>query len=100
MIYTSYFAKYKKDKLQNGVAISRGVPRGWKGERLIELAPSWDLIKADLTQDEYIDRYCDEVLEKLDINKIVKKIKGKTLLCWEESEWFCQEFLQYLLNAA
>lgn len=93
MVYTSYFKKYRKDSLIDGIAISRGVPRWWEGERMIELAPSWELIKSDLDQDEYLNRYFHEVLNKLDFNEVIKKIEGKTLLCWESSEWFCHRHI-------
>jgi hypothetical protein len=69
------------------VAISRGVPRGWKGRRELRLAPSWEMLK--MSPQDY-DRNYDALLSRLDARKLFEEIGDKTvLLCWEKPGFRC-----------
>lgn len=84
MITTSNFAVAKNDP--RAVAICQGVPWWFKGRRMVELAPSRDLlnyVKASGDTKRFDDAMREQ-LEKLDIDKIVKELGDESiLLCWE-----------------
>ena len=78
---TSNFRKSGKDP--RAVAISRGVPSWYRGKRLIELAPSRELMK-EKDDIEYSARYQGEVLARLDALQVAQQLDPDAiLLCWE-----------------
>lgn len=77
----------------NAVAISRGVPRWYKGRTYMPLAPSWALIKVR-DEAEYTRRYKIEVLARLDPRKVADDLGADAvLLCWERPGEFCHRRL-------
>ncbi|MEJ7615831.1 MAG: hypothetical protein WKF30_02395 [Pyrinomonadaceae bacterium] len=66
--------------LANAVAISRGVPRGWKGRRYIALAPTWPMLK--MSTEDYLREY-KLILAQLDPAKVAADLDGAIMLCWE-----------------
>lgn len=97
MIQTSNFARAAK--LENAVAICRGVPKWFKGARYEALAPSWALIK-EKDERQYTRRYQAEVLDKLNPLQVRNDLEGKILLCWEPPGEFCHRRLvaEWLAN--
>lgn len=92
VMYTSYFAKRKEIKPELMVSIARSKPRWVKCEEYLDLAPPWDLVQYwKETGDEkgYCKRYYDEVLSKLDVEKVYEDLKDKYIMCWEKSGSFC-----------
>ena len=90
MIYTSYFGRTRELE-QNGIepiAISRGIPNGFRGRRIMSLAPTWDMLKMS---DEAYNRRYEEILLENDRDSIVESFEGKdvALLCWEKDENDC-----------
>jgi uncharacterized protein (DUF488 family) len=84
---TSNFARSGKDP--QAIAISRGVPRGWKGQRYMALAPPWDLVKIEDEQ-VFRERYHKEVLSKLEPRTVFNELgEDAILLCWEAAGKFC-----------
>ncbi len=80
------------------VAISRTQPRGWTGRAYEPLAPSWRLVQeaksGAIDEDEYIRRYREEVLSKLDPNTVYADLgEDAVLLCWERPGAFCHRRL-------
>ena len=73
----NFFNTKGLDKL---VAISRGTPKLYKGEREISLAPTWEMLKRNYDQDEYVKK----VLSKLNPNVIYEKYQDNIMLCWEK----------------
>jgi hypothetical protein len=88
MILTSNFKI--AGHLPQAVAISLGVPRGWRGTRCTVLAPPRPLIKI-MDPETFIPLYKAQVLDKLDPHKIIKDLGGDNsiLLCWEAPGEFC-----------
>ena len=88
MILTSNFKI--AGHLPQAVAISLGVPRGWRGARCTVLAPPRPLIKI-MDPETFIPLYKAQVLDKLDPHKIIKDLGGDNfiLLCWEAPGEFC-----------
>ena len=88
MILTSNFKI--AGHLPQAVAISLGVPRGWRGTRCIVLAPPRPLIKI-MDPKTFIPLYRAQVLDKLDPHKIIKDLGGDNfiMLCWEDPGVFC-----------
>ena len=88
MIFTSNFKI--AGHLPQAVAISLGVPRGWRGRRCNALAPPRDLIKIMDPADLY-PLYRAEVLDKLDPMKVIRDLGGDNfiMLCWEPPGEFC-----------
>ena len=62
------------------VAICRSVPKGWTGIHDLDLAPTWKMLKAEYTKDDYREL----ILARLDPQKIFSKYQNAILLCWEE----------------
>jgi hypothetical protein len=84
---TSNFARSKTDP--NAVAISRGIPRWYKGRRYMPLAPSWDLIKVE-DAELYCKLYQEQVLSKLDPHQVYADLgPDAIMLCWESPGKFC-----------
>ena len=85
MIYTSYFGNMKELLRHNiePVAISRGVPRGFTGRRILSLAPTWAMLKMS---DAMYNREYEKILSENDREQIVKYLGNKdvALLCWEK----------------
>jgi len=88
MIFTSNFKT--AGHLPQAVAISLGVPRGWRGARCTVLAPPRPLIKI-MDEATFIPLYRAQVLDKLDPHKIIRDLGGDNfiMLCWEASGEFC-----------
>ena len=88
MIFTSNFkiAGY----LPQAVAISLGVPLGWRGRRCTVLAPSRRLIKI-MDPQTFTKLYRAEVLDKLDPVKVLRDLGGDNfvMLCWEAPGEYC-----------
>lgn len=94
-IYTSYFS-YPKLSTYNfpKVAISKKLPVWFKVDQWYkELAPSYRLVAEKTEPDEYIIKYAEEVLYKLDPHKVVEELNGCVLLCWEKENKFCHRHL-------
>jgi len=85
MIFTSNFKI--AGHLPQAVAISRGLPRGWRGRAYPPLAPTWGLVKIT-DQVEFIRLYRLQVLDKLDARQVLRDLGGDdvVLLCWVRRE--------------
>ncbi|MGC9515592.1 hypothetical protein [Methanocrinis sp.] len=93
---TSNFAR--SGSHPRAVAISRTQPRGWTGRAYEPLAPTWRLVQAAksgaIDEDEYIRRYREGVLSKLDPATVYADLgEDAILLCWERSGAFCHRRL-------
>lgn len=103
MIQTSYYANPALKNL-NGeirlIGISRGVPRWFKGEKFMPLAPTWAMVKMQ-DMAEYTRLYKNNILAPLDPFEIYKKLDNSILLCWEKPGEFCHRRLvaEWLENA-
>jgi len=88
MIFTSNFKI--AGNLPQAVAISLGVPRGWRGCRYKALAPPRDLIKI-MEPERFIPLYRAQVLDLLEPMKVIRDLGGDNfiLLCWEAPGEFC-----------
>jgi len=91
---TSYFANRSAAADPNAVAISRGVPRWFKGRVYDPLRPSWALVEAaksgKITNAEYERRYRSEVLDGLDPAVVRRELGDEAiLLCWERPGASC-----------
>ncbi len=88
MILTSNFKI--AGHLSQAVAISLGVPRGWRGARCTVLAPPLPLIKI-MDPETFIPLYKAQVLDKLGPHKIIKDLGGDNFImcCWEDPGVFC-----------
>ena len=105
MIYTSYFAK-QKSLPENIIPISicAKTPEWYKGLTYKKLAPSYEILmkyKRDGDKESYIKNYREQVLNKLDPEKVVYELllttagakKDVCLLCYEKSADFCHRHL-------
>lgn len=87
-IYTSYYGQLK-NLVQHGIepiAISRGVPTGFAGRRVMVLAPTWAMLKMS---DEDYDKCYENILAHINRDALVEDLaKGGdhdvALLCWEK----------------
>ena len=85
MIYTSYFGKVKELQRKGivPISISRSVPKFFSGQRILSLAPTWQMLKMS---DADYDREYEKILASNDRDEIVRSFRGKdvALLCWEK----------------
>ncbi|HOO53365.1 MAG TPA: hypothetical protein PLY09_08140 [Methanothrix sp.] len=93
---TSNFAR--SGSHPKAVAISRSQTRGWTGRVYEPLAPSWRLVQeaksGAIDEDEYIQRYREEVLLKLDPARVYADLgEDAILICWERPGAFCHRRL-------
>lgn len=92
-MHTSYFAKYRGiDGVNNAI---KPAP-GFNGPSYPDLFPKWKFLKQykeDGNKYAYTKAYYDEILSKLDPQKVLNDLEGKTFLCWERSGEFCHRRL-------
>jgi len=88
MIFTSNFNT--AGHLPQAVAISQGLPRGWKGRAYRPLAPSWGLVKVT-DQVQFIRLYKTQILDALDARQVLRELGDDNfiMLCWEPPGEFC-----------
>lgn len=103
MIYTSYFAKLRT--IPNHIipiAICATVPKWYDGLHDKTLAPSYNTLmtyKSDNDWSQYIKAYNNEILSKINPNKIVNQLynlagaKDIVLLCYEKPSDYCHRQL-------
>lgn len=89
-MFTSNFARMKKIEAPlEPVAISRGIPTWFKGRRELILAPTWAMLQAGWTMQEFAERF-RERLDKLDPGEVVERLTDNAvLLCWERPAVKC-----------
>lgn len=110
MIHTSYFAKLKSIS-GNGnlypISIACTIPKGIADSGIPEyrkLCPPYDLLKAYkdgmCSEDMYIVNYQNNVLNRLNANKVVEELQAMcpegmepVLVCWEKSDKFCHRHI-------
>lgn len=103
-VYTSCFkfAKGLDDSKYFVVSISRFPPRGFRGYKCFEFAPSVRLLKdykEGLRNDHYAYRYRRDVLEKVDVHRVFEGLarlsRGRdiVLCCFEPAFEFCHRRL-------
>ena len=92
---TSYYARVKPNK--NAICISRSMPKWDTYKRYFPLAPGpWF---KSVTQGEYVDKYFNEILLKLDPQKVWDELNELAeggepiLLCYESPNKFCHRRL-------
>ena len=91
-MHTSYFGNIKNLPKGKTVAISQGVPGWYKGQRFLELAPSWDIVR--LADPDTFNQCYAAILAKLTPGRTYETIEamvggGAILLCWEKPGEFC-----------
>lgn len=101
MIYTGYYSNYNFYLCQNltPISISGKAPDWFKGLHWKFLAPSWDIFSKwknnIITDDDYIQRFVTERLNKIDIKDLKEKldnINNPILLCYEK-QGFCHRHI-------
>lgn len=82
-MYTSYFANLRLIPPElRPVAIAVGVPRWYKGDRDLRLAPTRAMLT--ISEQEY-DRLYDEILARLDPAQVAADLgDNAVMLCWEK----------------
>lgn len=102
MIYTTYYANLRKlpDDIVP-IAISRGVPKWFKGHIYSKLAPSWSLVSAwkeNGNETEYRKEY-KKILDNLNVHTVIKELYAFedtcdiALVCYEKPSDFCHRQL-------
>jgi hypothetical protein len=94
---TSNFQMYRSCNFENAVGVAGRSPNWYQGREYKVLAPKWWFFKKykkDRDKEAYIKAYKEEVLAKLDPQKIFDDLgENATLLCWENSSAFCHRHL-------
>lgn len=91
---TSYYAKYKGNK---AISIYARPPIWFIGKEYKKLSPKHWMVVAytngTLSEQEYIEAYTREILDKLDAKKVYNDLinlcgEDAVLVCWESSDKF------------
>lgn len=100
-IYTSYFCKIK-ELHKSGIVpicIAIGIPRFFRGATLPYLAPKRYMLSDKWTDEQYIEMYQREVLDKVDLNILKMDMEGNSqgrdiaFCCYEKPGDFCHRHL-------
>ena len=96
MIYTSYYANFRKfPKDYKVVSVSQYVPSWFKEpcKHYIGLAPTKELLfnykGEDINEEEYIKIFKEDILSKLNVHRVYEELNGSILLCYEKRGEFC-----------
>lgn len=100
-IYTSYFAKTKIIEKRGIVPINIALypPRFFFGKSIRYVAPTRSILKDTRSDEEYIRRYRQEILAKLDVERLISDLekmsdgKDVALLCYEKPGDLCHRHL-------
>lgn len=99
MVLTSYFANHRHfPDNKKKVSISRITPTWFEADSNdLSLAPSKELLfdykEGKVNQEEYIRRYKEETLSKLDPFEVAQKHRNSILLCYEKIGDFCHRHI-------
>ena len=97
-VYTSYFARACRILPDSRlVSISLGTPANFNGAFYRDLNPSAELLSAyksgKISDTEYEEWYNQQILSKLNPEKVYNDLKGKVLLCYCGKDKFCHRHL-------
>lgn len=100
MVYTSYFGNLSKLKSKGITVVSIALwkPKWYSGNQYLILAPMADMLKRDLSREEYIKEYKTRVLSRLNPRKVYYDLINRfgnniALLCYEKPYEFCHRQL-------
>ena len=105
MIYTSYFAKLKSlPEHIVPISICGKAPDWYKGLQYKKLAPKYDFFmewKKNHDNDYYIKCFNEQVLDKLNVRRVIEDLEYLTghyvsdiaLICYEKPSDFCHRHL-------
>lgn len=83
-ISKSYFGNLKKLPIEKCVAISQGVPAGFRGTVDKRFAPLWSMVKNHgLTPEEWKAKYFKILDKNISPEEAARVLDGKIILCWE-----------------
>lgn len=98
--YYSQFMRDRKKDFSNIVAISRTSPDWFKGEKRLDLAPTWNTLRTFQTsrkltfdKQKYTMDYISNINKTTDLLEVVESLNNKTIVCYEEPGEFCHRFL-------
>ena len=113
IIYTSYFANYRKYKGMLEISIARYSPKYFEGYSLIndkrfsDIVPSVELLNLyfdkKINRKEYAKKYIEQI-KNVDFNEFYKCYNESILLCFEKfyedkERYFCHRgVLSYYVN--
>lgn len=100
-IYTSYFGNLRRLHQEGIVPISiaRWNPKWFEGISYKVVAPLPEMLRNDITEDQYKEQYRRKVLNRVDQSSFLKDLKTLTrgrdcaLLCYEKPGDFCHRRL-------
>lgn len=97
-VYSSYYARACKIIPDwRLVSISIGIPDSFNGSILRELNPPkqllYDYKNGLCSEEEYTNRYIENILNNLNPTDIYNKIKGKVIVCYCGKNSFCHRNL-------
>lgn len=99
MVYTSYFGNLKTLKSAGivPVSISLWKPKWYMGLQYLNLAPKADMLKRDLSKEQYTEEYKLRVLHNLNARNVYNDLMSfgsrVALLCYEKPNDFCHRHI-------
>ena len=96
---TVYFSSFRESgKLDNAMAISRTVPRSFRGPRITELAPTMAMVQRykknpDGQWQWFIKEYLELLYSRDDLDSIYEQCIGRVLLCHCKPDVLCHRII-------
>ena len=104
MIYTGSYKEFNGTKLNlYSISKDKGKDANYFGKAYLALAPlesffrKWKNNRGVIDEIEnnkyYIKEFYNNILKKLDVEKVYKELDGSILLCYEDSNEFCHRHI-------
>jgi hypothetical protein len=96
---TIYFSSFAESgRLANTIAISRSVPRWYKGARIIDAAPTMAMVQRFKRNNDgqwqwFLQAYMQQIYDLLKLEEWYEQAKGKILLCHCPKTDLCHRIL-------
>jgi len=96
---TIYFSNFSNSgKLENAIAISRTVPRWYRGARMIEVAPTMSAIRRFKRNQDgqwqwFIEHYITALYDRFDLEELCEQSIGNVPLCHCKRHVLCHRIL-------
>ena len=104
MISTSSYKNWNSDKYRTySISGDRGRDASYSGDCYLDLAPRkkfwrvWKDNRGKISDEEnnrfYVQEYWNQVLSKLDPEKVYRELDNSVLLCYEDNDLFCHRHI-------
>lgn len=96
---TVYFSNFRTcGKLENAVSIARTTPKWFKGDKILDLAPTMSMIQRFKKNNAgqwkwFLNEYTKKIYETCQLEEFCEQLKGKVVLCHCSKTDICHRIL-------